>query len=99
MRAWERQVSPSSPRSLRWSAGAVSRAMPSRQRRPMMGPPGCLLGELQPYGGTATTGVAGSPVGPPLKIEASSCNLSQVVAAARRQADPHPRVGSDLVSK
>jgi hypothetical protein len=65
----------------------------------MMGPPGWLLSELQSYGGTATIGAAGSPVGPPLNIEASSCNLSQVVAAAGRQADPHPRVGSDLVPK
>ena len=50
----------------------------------MMGPPGWLLGELQPYGGTATTGVAGSPVGPSLNIEAPACNLSLVVAAAGR---------------
>ena len=50
----------------------------------MMGAPGCLLGELQPSGRTAATGVAGSPVGPPLNIEASYCNLSQVVAAAGR---------------
>jgi hypothetical protein len=54
----------------------------------MMGPPGWLLGELQPYGRTAATGVAGSPVGPPLNIEASSCNLSQVVAATGGRGRP-----------